>query len=204
MIGAALAIAAQLRRDVVSFSFSAAMIRGAAVRIADGIEEQVKSCKPGAAQDFDHHLDHFGVDDGRLRADGFRADLKELAVAALLRALAAEHGTDVIELLDARALVEAMLDVSAHHGSGVFRAEGERGAVAVLEGVHFLADDVGIFADAAGERARLFEDGRADFVIVDRAKTSRAAASTWFQTALAGGRISRVPLTALINADSSL
>ena len=98
----------------------------------------MKSVEPGAREDLDHHLDHFGVDEGRFRADGFRADLEELAVAAFLRALAAEHGADVVELLHAGALVEPVLDVGADHGRGVLRAQRERGAVAVLEGVHFL------------------------------------------------------------------
>ena len=57
---------------------------------------------PGAFEDLHHHLDDFGVHRRRFRADGLRADLKELPVAALLRTLAAEHGADVVELLHAR------------------------------------------------------------------------------------------------------
>src|SRR6202012_6107595 len=36
-------------------------------------------------------------------------------------------------------------------------------ALAILPGVHLLRDDVGFFADSAGEEAGVFEDGRADF-----------------------------------------
>jgi hypothetical protein len=43
-------------------------------------------------------------------------------------------------------------------------------AVAVLEGVHFLGDDVGFLAHAAREQLRLFEDRGADFVVVIGAK----------------------------------
>ena len=75
----------------------------------------------------------------------------ELPVAALLRALAPEHRADVVELLHARALVQPVLDVGANHRGGVLRPQRERGAVAVLEGVHFLGDDVGILAHAARE-----------------------------------------------------
>ena len=121
-------------------------------------------------QDLDHHLDHFGVDDRRFRPDRLRADLKELAVAALLRALAAEHRADVVELLHARKLIQAVLDVGAHHRRGVLRPQRQRRAVAILEGVHLLADDVGFFAHAAREQLRLFENRRADFVIVVGAK----------------------------------
>ena len=143
----------------------------------------LKPVSPERLQDLHHHLDHFGVDGRRIGADGLRADLEELAVAAFLRALAAEHGSDVVELLDAGSLVEAMLDVGAHHRGGGFRAEGERGAVAVLEGVHLFADDVGFFADAAGEQSGLFEHAACGFRgSCTTRKTSRATASTWFQT----------------------
>src|SRR6185369_2884755 len=113
---------------------------------------------------------HFGVDDGGFGADGLRADLKELAVAALLRALAAKHGSDVIELFDAGDLVEAVLDIGAHHRSSGLRAERDGRAVTIFPGVHFFADDVGIFADATGEVRGFFENGRADFVIVEPAE----------------------------------
>ena len=62
----------------------------------------------GALEDLDHHLDHFGIDHRRFRTDGLGADLEELAVAALLRTLAAEHGADVVELLHAGALVQTV------------------------------------------------------------------------------------------------
>ena len=170
VVGAALAIGAQRGRDGRELFLQRGHELGAAVRIADGIQDQVEVFQSRAAQDLDHHLDHFGVHDRRFRSDGFRADLEELAVAALLRALAAEHGSDVVELLDAGNLVEAVLDISAHHGSGGFRAQRERRAVAILPGVHFLADDVGVFAHAAREECGLLKDGRADFVIVESAE----------------------------------
>ena len=151
----------------------------------------------GAREDLHHHFDDFGIDDGRFGADGFRADLKELPVAAFLRALAAEHGADVVELLDARALVEAVLDIGAHHAGRVFGAQGERGAVAVLEGVHFLGDDVGVGADAAGEELRFLRGWGCGFPgSCKRRNTSRATFSTWFHTAVCGGNRSLVPLTA--------
>ena len=63
-----------------------------------------------------------------------------------------------------------MLDVGADHRRGVFRPQRERGSVAVLESVHFLGDDVGFCAHAAGEELRLFQDRRADLVVVIRAE----------------------------------
>ena len=130
-----------------------------AVVIAHRIDHQLESESPARLENLHHHLDHFGIHRRRFRADGFRADLEELPVAALLRPLAAEHGADVVELLHAGALVEPVLDVGADHRRGVLRPQRERRAVAVLERVHFLADDVGIRAHAAREELRLLEIG---------------------------------------------
>ncbi len=106
------------------------------------------------------------------RADDFGADLRELAVAAFLRALAAELRADVVELLELAGFAELVLDVGADDAGGVFGAEGEGlrlfglRAGAVFPGVHLLGDDVGFFADAAGEEGGVFEDGGADFAEV--------------------------------------
>ena len=62
-----------------------------------GIDQQFESVDSGAAQNFDHHLDHFRVDHGRFRADRFCADLDKLAETAFLRTFAAEHGADVVD-----------------------------------------------------------------------------------------------------------
>ena len=131
-----------------------------------------------SGEDLHDHLDDFGVDHGRVRADGFGADLEELAVAALLRAFAAEHRADVVELLEAGLLVEPVLDVGADHRGGVFGTQGEGTAVAVLEGVHLLADDVGLFADAAREQLGLLEDRRAD--LCDN-KGHEVAYNRWYE-----------------------
>src|SRR5712692_9337391 len=112
----------------------------------------MKTIETGATQQFRHHRDDFGIYQGRLGADRLGADLIELAETALLWALPAEHRADVVILLDARNLVEPVLDVGADHRGGGFRAQGKRAAVAILEGVHLLADDVGVLADAAREQ----------------------------------------------------
>ena len=124
---------------------------------------------PAPLQNLHHHLDDFGVHQRRFRPDGLRADLEELPVAPLLRALAAEHRTDVVELLHAGTLVEAVLDVGADHRGGVLRPQRERGPV-IVKGVHFLGDDVGLRAHAAREQLRLLENRRADLVVVVGAK----------------------------------
>jgi hypothetical protein len=123
------------------------------------------------------HFKDFGVAEGAFaagggRAEDFGADLRELAVAALLRALAAELGADVKELLQLAGFAEAVLDVGADYSGGVFRAEGEGlgffrlRAGAVFPGVHFLGYNVGFFANAAGEEGCVFKDRSADFAEV--------------------------------------
>ena len=138
----------------------------AAILAAHRVQNELNSFQPAAAEQLHHHLDHFRIDHRRFRADGLRADLEELAETAFLRALAAEHRAHVVELLDAGNLVQAMLDIRAHHRRGRFGTKRQRAAVAILPGVHFLADDVGVFADAAREQRRLFEQRRADFLVV--------------------------------------
>src|SRR5208283_3762733 len=102
------------------------------------------------------------------RPDDLSADLEELAIAALLRALAAELRSDVVQLLQRAFFVEAVFDVGAHHASRVLRTQRQRLCLLalrsrpVLPGEHFFGDDVGLFADAAGEELRVLEDGRAD------------------------------------------
>ena len=168
--GAALAIAAHPRRHRFQLLPQALDVLRTAVAVAHRIDQQLETGEAGALEDLHHHLDHFGIHRGGFRADGLGADLVELPVAALLRALAAEHGAEVVELLHAGTLVEPVLDVGADHRSGVLRPQREGAAVAVLEGVHLLGDDVGFLAHAAREQLRLLEDGRADFVVVIGAK----------------------------------
>ena len=121
-------------------------------------------------------LEDFCVSGGRLAAGGGGADdfgvnLVELAVASFLRALAAEHGADREELVQAT-LPEFVLDVGADDAGGVFWAEGQRlafiafGATAIFPSEHFFRDNVRVFANASGEQFGGFEDGSADFVEV--------------------------------------
>jgi hypothetical protein len=77
------------------------------------------------------HFQYFGIAQRRLaacrgRSNDFCADLEELPVAALLRALAAELRADVVELLQLAGFAQLVLDVGPDHASGVFRAQGER------------------------------------------------------------------------------
>src|SRR5262249_38990435 len=95
-----------------------------------GDAESVKKCR--------QHLQHFGIAGGGFasgtrRANRFRADLVELAVAAFLGALAAELRCGVEEFVET-ALPELMLDVGADDASSIFGTEGE--GLGRLEIVH--------------------------------------------------------------------
>jgi len=98
-----------------------------------------------------------------------------------LRALAAKHRPDVVELLQAGLLIEPMLNIGANNGGGVLRPQSQRTAIAVFEGIHLFIDDVGFFANAAREQSRLLENRGTNLLIV---KTREDAA---------GGRFHLIP-----------
>ena len=92
--------------------------------VADRVNDEFGTGDAEARKDLHHHLDHFRIHAGRRGPNSFRANLEKLAVAALLRTLAAEHGTDVVKLLDPWPLIEAMFDVGTHDAGGILRAQG--------------------------------------------------------------------------------
>ena len=96
-------------------------------------------------------------------------DLKKLAVPPLLWALAPKHRADIVQLLHAGTLIQAVFDIRADHASRVLRTQCQRSSV-IVEGVHLLSDDVGFRAHAAGEENGLFQYWSADFVVVVRLK----------------------------------
>ena len=112
------------------------------------------------------HLEDLGVNGRVVGAQDFGADLVELPVAPLLRALAAEHRAHVVELVGAAFVEQAVLDRSAHHGRRGFGAQGQRLMVAVLKGIHLLGHDVRVDADAAAKEFGPFDDGRSDLAVV--------------------------------------
>lgn len=125
---------------------------------------QTKLAQQAAAQQ-----DDLGVHIRAVEAQGLHTHLMELAVAALLRLLAAEHGTEVVETA-ARVAQKAVLDHGAHHARGHLGAQGQMLGLAVLvgtvlEGVHLLLDDIGHLADAAHEQGRGLDDGRAHILV---------------------------------------
>ena len=89
----------------------------------------------------------------------------ELAVAAALRFLVPEHRPQGIDPVGA-VVEQIVFDHRAHHAGGELGTHGQAFAVErVGEGVHFLLDDVGDFADAAREQAGVLQHGRAHIAV---------------------------------------
>ncbi len=103
-----------------------------------------------------------GIHQRRGHPEDLGVDLIKLPVAPLLGPLAAKHGADGVELAHRVLGVKPVLDVGAHHRGGRLRTQGQQVALAVGEGVHLFFDDVGVFADAAGEQFGFLHDGNAD------------------------------------------
>src|SRR5699024_7349219 len=77
-------------------------------------------------------------------------ELMELAITALLRTLIAKHRPRVPQ--PRRLIVQqTLLDAGAHGTGRSLGTQAERLPAAVGEGVHFLFDDVGDFADRASK-----------------------------------------------------
>ena len=128
--GAALAVGAHFRSDGDEGCAKDFVVAGAVGGGADGIDFEGPAGDAELVEEGGEHLEDFGVAEGRLaarggRADDFGADLRELAVAAFLRALAAKLRADVIELLELTGFAELVLDVGADDAGGVLGAQGQ-------------------------------------------------------------------------------
>ena len=110
------------------------------------------------------HRDDFRVHPRRVGTDGLDADLVELAAAACGGAFSAEHRPK-IEGPNLVALVDAVVGDGANDARRPFGTQGQAAVAAVLEGVHFLLDDVRGFAEVVHEDIGAFQDGGAQFGI---------------------------------------
>ncbi len=93
------------------------------------------------------------------RAEQFRRHLMELTVAPFLRPLVAEH-RPVAEEPQRKILRKPSGNEGPRDAGGIFRTQGEAVAVAILEAVHLLRDDVGSFAKRPREDLGELEDRR--------------------------------------------
>ena len=143
---------------------------------ADRIQLEIPSCNAEAVEQRRQHLEQLGIARGRLAAcrcgtDDFGVDLIKLSVTSLLRAFAAEHWADAVELVQA-AIPEFVFDVGADDARRSLGTKSKRlppvalGAPAILPRVHFFRDNIGLFAHAASEQFCRLEDRRANFLEV--------------------------------------
>src|SRR5262249_7476576 len=134
---------------------------GPAFGAANRVQHQRPALDADAVEQRGQHLQHFGVTGWRFASrigwpDDLGADLEELAIASLLRTLAAKLRSHVVKLLQSRTLPHLVLYVGADDAGGILWTQRQRlptgltgGTAAVFPGVHLLGDDVGLFANAA-------------------------------------------------------
>jgi len=132
-------------------------IGGPAGWAAQRIEFDGQVGQPQRREVLAQHEQQLGVQQGIGRAHGFDVDLVELAHAALLRPFVAEHGA-VGEDLGQALAGPAALGQRPHDPGRGFGPQGERPALAVGKGVHFLLHHVRFLADGAGKEFGAFED----------------------------------------------
>ena len=145
-------------------------------RVSHRVEEQLVLRDAAGLEEAHGHLHDLDVHGRAGHPEGLDVHLVELPVAPLLRALAAEHRPQGIDLERGVRLHEVVLDDRAHDAGRGLGPEGQRGPlfVPILEGVHLLRDDVGVGADAAREQPRVLEEGRADLPIAVAARRGSA------------------------------
>ncbi len=128
--GAAAIFRAELLADGSEGGAEGFGVAGAVGWGADGVELELPTLDAEGIEEGGEHFEELGVADravgsGPGGSEDFDADLPELAIAAALWSLAAEHGADVEELLEGSGLVEFVFDVGADDAGGVFGSEGE-------------------------------------------------------------------------------
>ena len=134
---------------------------GAAVRCSEGIEFQARTIETQPLPDSRRHDDDLGIHFGAGEADGLQVDLVELSVTRLLGALVTKHRAGTPQLL-LPVVKQAVTEAGPNHARGCLRAKGHAVAASVREGVHFLLDDIGGFADGPAEQFGALHDRKPD------------------------------------------
>ena len=133
----------------------------AAVAIAERVEVQRDALDPQFLQKLVGHRQQFDICLWFPRADDLGVDLVELAIAALLRTLVAEQ-RPMRRDLERRMLLPAVRQKSARDPGSEFGPQRQAFPAAIVEGVHFLADDIGRLADRTAEHFGFLEHGHFD------------------------------------------
>ena len=99
----------------------------------------------------------FGVDIRSRHAKGFDTDLVELTQTPFLRTLVPEHRALIPKPLLLATPEKAILICRAHAAGGALRAQAQAVSIAIVEGIHFLFDDIGHLTDGALEQFSLLQ-----------------------------------------------
>ena len=109
--------------------------------------------------------DQFSINLSTGKTQHLGANLVKLPVTATLRALVAKHRPHVIQTF-ATFIKHVVLDHGAHHAGRALGPQSELLAIqAVLEGIHFLLDDVCDLTQAAHKQGGGLDDGRTDVAV---------------------------------------
>ncbi|MNN56964.1 hypothetical protein D3C81_1719250 [compost metagenome] len=90
----------------------------------------------------------------------------ELALAAGLRTLITEHGTNVIKLAYIGLPVQLVLHIRTNDPSCSLRSERHTAISFIEEGIHFFFDYICGLANTAFEKGRLLEYRCADLLVI--------------------------------------
>ncbi len=166
----------------------------AALGAAEGVQQQGQPLETQLLVPVPRDGDRLGVDQRVVAADRLQVDLVELPVTPGLGPLVAEGGADGPDLRGKLAVVQAVLQHRPQHPGGELRAQGDRTAAPVLEGVHLLGHDVGRLADAARVELGVLEHRQLEVAVaglghrggegVDRPPERRRAGRRVFANAL--------------------
>jgi hypothetical protein len=144
--------------------------------------------------------DQFGIDLGTTKTQHFGTNLVELAVAATLRTLVAEHGAHVIQAL-ATFVQQVVLDHSAHQTCCALGAQGQLFTIeSVFKGVHLFFDNVGHLAQAPNEKCCGLNNGQSHVAV----GIARHQATHLRLQPLPAGRIGRQDVVHALDADQFL
>ncbi len=134
------------------------------VRLAERVDEEGHLAQAEPLEEAPAEGDHLHVDVGIVGAKDLDVDLVELAVAAPLRLLVAEHRAGEPHLPRRH---RAVLGVGATHAGRDLRAQGDVATALVDEVVHLLGDDVGGLAHTV-EHAEVFQQRGDDLPVTRR------------------------------------
>ena len=166
---APLAVRVELRCACLQVLQQPLAIGAAALRRAEGVDLQLQAVDPQAPPQPRAEGDELRIHIRAWPADRFHVHLPELPVAAGLRRLVAEHRPQTPQLV-ALAAQQAVGNQRAHDAGGGLGAQREAVATAVGEGIHLLADHVGVLADGALEELGVFHHRHANLFVAVRAE----------------------------------